>query len=86
MQKLSYAVLNKLIKSHATSAEIDVLLYVSRYQNEHGVAEGMYYRSICEELGFAYQTFYDVKESLVQKNIISVRKRHYSDHDITILV
>lgn len=85
MQKLSYAVLNKLIKSHATSAEIDVLLYVSRYQNEHGVAEGMYYRSICEELGFAYQTFYDVKESLVQKNIISVRKRHYSDHDITIL-
>lgn len=85
MQKLSYAVLNKLIKTQVTSAEIDVLLYVSRYQNNQGVAEGIYYKSICEDLDIAYQTFYDAKESLIEKGIISVEKNHYLDHDITIL-
>lgn len=85
MQKLSYKVLEKLIKKEATSAEIDVLLYVSKYQNNQGIAEGMYYKSICEDLNIAYQTFYDAKESLVQKGIISVQKNHYLDNDITIL-
>lgn len=85
MQKLSYGVLQKLIEKNVTSAEIDVLLYVSRYQNNQGVAEGIYYRSICEDLNISYQTFYDVKESLIEKGIISVRKNHYLDHDITIL-
>lgn len=85
MQKLSYAVLNKLIKRQVTSAEIDVLLYVSRYQNNQGVAEGIYYKSVCEDLDIAYQTFYDAKENLIEKGIISVEKKHYLDHDITIL-
>lgn len=85
MQKLSYAVLQKLIKKNVTSAEIDVLLYVSRFQNDKGTAEGMYYKAICQDLDIAYQTFYDAKESLVKKGIISVQKNHYLDHDITIL-
>lgn len=85
MQKLSYAVLDKLIEKHVTSAEIDVLLYISRYQNNQGVAEGIYYKTVCEELNIVYQTFYDVKESLVEKGIIAVEKNHYLDYDIKIL-
>lgn len=85
MQKLSYAVLDKLIENHVTSAEIDVLLYISRYQNNQGVAEGMYYKTICEELDIVYQTFYDVKNSLIEKGIIEAHKRHYLDYDIKIL-
>ena len=42
MQKLSFAVLEKLIEKKATSAEIDVLLYVSKFQNKYGYAEGIY--------------------------------------------
>lgn len=85
MQKLSYAVLDKLIEKHVTSAEIDILLYISRYQNNQGVAKGMYYKTICEDIGIAYQTFYDAKEGLIEKGIISVKKKHYLDCDITIL-
>ena len=85
MQKLSYRVLEKLIEKQATSAEIDVLLYISKFQNNHGTAEGMYYRSICDELDISYQTFYDVKNSLVEKGIIKAEKNHYLDYDITIL-
>lgn len=85
MQKLSFAVLDKLIENHVTSAEIDVLLYISRYQNNQGVAEGIYYKTVCEELDIVYQTFYDVKNSLIEKGIIEVEKRHYLDYDIKIL-
>lgn len=85
MQKLSYVVLNKLIERHVTSAEIDVLLYVSRYQNTQGVAEGMYYKDVCEDLDISYQTFYDAKDGLVSKGIIAVDKINYFDNDIKIL-
>ena len=85
MQKLQLDIIKKLIEKNATSAEIDFLLYVSKFQNSYGEAEGIYYREVCDELGFSYQTFYDVKNSLIKKGIISAVKRNYTDYDITIL-
>lgn len=85
MQKLSFAVLEKLIEKKATSAEIDVLLYVSKFQNKYGYAEGIYYRNVCEELGLSYQAFYDAKNGLIEKGIIFVEKNNYLDMDIRIL-
>lgn len=85
MQKLQLGIIKKLIAKKATSAEIDLLLYISKFQNNHGVAEGVYYKDACEELGFSYQTFYDAKKGLIAKEIITAEKRSYTDHDITIL-
>lgn len=85
MQKLSLSIIKKLIDKKATSAEIDFLLYVSKYQNNHGVSEGIYYRQVCEELDISHQTFYDIKNSLIEKEIITSEKNSYTDHDITIL-
>lgn len=85
MQKLQLDIIKKLIKENATSAEIDFLLYVSRFQNNYGESEGIYYKKVCQKLGFSYQTFYDVKNSLVQKGIIRAEKCNYTDYDITIL-
>lgn len=85
MQKVSIEVLEKLIQQGATSKEIDFFLYVARYQNEYGTAEGIYYRDLCEDVGISYQGFYDCKQSLEEKGIISCEKRSYYDHDITIL-
>lgn len=85
MQKLQLGIIKKLVERNATSAEIDFLLYVSRFQNNYGTAEGIHYKEACEELSFSVQTFYDVKNSLEEKGIISCEKRSYSDHDITIL-
>lgn len=84
MQKLQLGIIKKLIAKKATSAEIDFLLFVSRYQDNYGVSEGIYYRDVCEKLGFSYQTFYDVKKGLVEKEIITAEKRSYTDYDITI--
>lgn len=85
MQKLKYNVLDKLILNNVTSAEIDFLLYVSRYQNDKGVSKGIYYRNMCKEIGISFQSFYDLKTSLTEKRIIKAEKNSYYDWDITIL-
>lgn len=85
MQKLRYNVIEKLIANNVTSSEIDFLLYVSRYQNEKGIAKGIYYRDLCKTLGVSFQTFYDLKASLCVKGIIKAEKNSYYDWDITIL-
>lgn len=85
MKKLGLNVLQKMINQKLTSAEIDFLLYVSVLQNVHGTAEGIYYRDMCESLGFSWQTFYAAKAGLVKKGIIRTEKMDYSDHDITIM-
>ncbi|XCP83574.1 hypothetical protein ABXS75_10815 [Roseburia hominis] len=85
MNKLSISVYEKLIEKKATSKEIDFVLYLARYQNAYGEVEGVYYRDICEELGISAQGFYDLKESLIKKEIIVCLKRDYTDWDITLL-
>jgi len=85
VQKLRYEILDKLIESNVTSTEIDFLIYVSRYQNDSGIARGIYYKDLCSELGISFQSFYDLKASLSTKGIIKAEKHSYFDWDIEIL-
>lgn len=85
MQKLKNAILDKLIEQHVTDAELDVLLYIARSQSDRGTVTGVYYRAVCEELGIAYQTFYNAIHGLEQKGIIMQQKGSYYDIDILIL-
>lgn len=84
MQKLKLSVIDNMIASKLTSAEVNFILVVSRYQDETGRVIGVYYKDICKELDISYQKFYDIKNSLVEKGIISASKESYTDWDITI--
>lgn len=85
MQKLKNAILDKLIQQHVTDAELDVLLYISRFQSERGTVAGVYYRTVAEELGIAFQTFYNALQGLEEKQIIRYQKGSYYDIDVLIL-
>lgn len=85
MQKLKYIVLDRMISKKCTSAEIDFIIHISHYQDDTGCIRGVYYRDICRELEISYQKFYDLKLSLIEKNIIKANKEFHSDWDIQIL-
>ena len=85
MQKIGITVLENWIQKKVTNKELDFLLYIARYQNEQGVAAGVYYKDVCESMGISYQGFYDCKRTLEEKEIIYCEKRSYFDWDITIL-
>ena len=85
MQKISIEVLEKAIEEKLTSAEVDMLLYIARFQDETGTASGIYYKDVCESINISYQGFYDCKRSLQNKGLIYAEKCNYYDWDITIL-
>lgn len=85
MQKLKLQVIEQMIKMDCTNAEISFMLHIARYQDEDGSVVGVYYKDTMEELGISYQKFYDLKQSLIEKELISAEKNSYTDWDITIL-
>ena len=80
--KIKYALLDKLYT--LTNKEIDLVLYVARYQNDHGCSYGIYYRAACENTGMCKQSFYSTLRSLQRKGIITYEHAD-RDYDITIL-
>lgn len=84
MQKISNEIVDKLISVKATSKEIDFIIHISHFQNDDGCIEGVHYKEVCSETKMSYQGFYDVKQSLIDKGIISSEKGNRIDHDITI--
>lgn len=85
MQKISNEIVDKLIAVKATSKEIDFIIHISHFQNDDGCIEGVHYKEVCRETKMSYQGFYDTKQSLTDKKIISSTKENRIDHDITIL-
>lgn len=85
MQKLKNSILDHMIDAKLTSKEIDFLIFISRFQDDTGRVCGVHYRELCEEMHMSYQTFYNVKESLEEKNFIRSIKTDRIDHDIIIL-
>lgn len=85
MQKLSVEVLEKMFGADLSNHEIDMMLYIARFQDEFGHIRGVYYRDICENVGLSYQGFYDCLHSLERKGIIACEKRSYFDWDIQVI-
>lgn len=85
MEKISVEVLEKMMKKRLTKREVDFVLYVGRFQNEYGIAHGIYYRDLCKEVGLSFQGFYDCMRALQRKGIVEFQKRTYFDYDIEIL-
>ncbi len=84
MQKLKNRVLDKMMESQLTKAEVDFIIYISHYQDPKGRIYGVYYKDVCQAIDVSYETFYVTMHSLTQKGLISVKKDCWGDWDITI--
>lgn len=82
--KLKHKVITKMIVKKLTRAEIDFMLYIIQYQRNAGNVVGVYYKEIKKALNISTQTFYDLKESLIKKGLITAEKGSYSDWNIQI--
>lgn len=86
LQKLKGNVIDKLVESRATGAEINFVLYISHYQDNTGMVRGVYYKTACAGALFdSHNTFYAVKNDLEKKGIIKATQNFYGDWDIKIL-
>lgn len=83
MQKIKLDVFKSWFDKELTKKEIDFLIVLSFYQNEHGVVYGVHYDEMMREAEMSVQTFYNCKKSLVEKGVIS-SEGIWGDYDITI--
>lgn len=87
MRKLKGSVIDKLIEQKLTSAEVDFVVWLSRFKDVTGLVRGVYYKDICSDLHISSpQTFYNIKNSLEEKGILEISKNEncHGDWDIRI--
>lgn len=58
--------------TNITSIELDLLLYMSKIQNEFGHLEGLYYREACLAIHCCKQSFYNAMFNLKRKGYILI--------------
>lgn len=85
MQKLKNTYIDRMIQEKLSSAEIDFILYIARFQNGRGVVQSVYYKDVCEAVGISIQKFYDIRDSLAQKQLIQWAKYYYADIAVTLV-
>lgn len=72
MQKININIIDNLINHSCSSSEIDIILYLSRIQNEFGQIRNVYYKDVILDLGISAQTFYNSIYHLNDLEIIVV--------------
>ncbi len=69
--KLNVNIIDKMVELRLSSNEIDFILYLAIRQNIFGQAEDIFYSEVMKEINISKQTFYNIKNSLVKKDIIT---------------
>lgn len=85
MQRISNDNVDRMIEAKLTKCEMNLMLFLSFYQDEYGRSYGVHYKEVCNKTGMSYQEFYNAKKSLEEKGFIRCEKSNRIDHDITIL-
>ena len=85
MYKLKNTYIDKMVAAHLTSREIDFLLYIAGYQDDHGRVCSVYYKDICEKISISTQKFYDILSSLTAKGLISYKKMNWADFSVQLV-
>lgn len=85
MQRLSNENVDRMIRAKLTKCEMNLMLFLSFYQDEYGRVYGVHYKEVCDKTGMSYQEFYNAKKALEEKSFICSEKSSRIDHDITIL-
>ncbi|MBR2045333.1 MAG: hypothetical protein IJ958_04265, partial [Agathobacter sp.] len=74
-----------MIKKGATSKEIDFILHIALYQDMSGTVESVYYKDICNAISVSHTKFYDILNSLSEKELISYKKLNRADVCVQLL-
>lgn len=84
--KLSSAVINKLVSLCCSKLEINLIIYLARFQMDNGFIPNLYYKDIISFLDCNTSTFYRLLYKLESKGIISYNiSEKYGYYNITIL-
>ncbi len=84
MDKLGIIVKQKLNMEDLTSTELNLFLYICRFQDDFGRVVGIHYKKTCKLLNINTQSFYNALRGLQDKAIITY-KRNKCDYDIEII-
>lgn len=85
MQRLRNAIIKRMFEKRLTSTQVSFLFYISRVQDLHGEAKGIYYKDVCKDLGISYQQFYNLLRDMREAGFIQYEKASYYDYDIKII-
>lgn len=85
MYKLKNTYIDRMVSNRLTSKEIDFILHIAMYQDDTGCVISVYYKDICTSIGVSNQGFYNILNSLRDKNMISYEKKHRADIQVTLL-
>lgn len=84
--KLNEDIINSILDKNITSAQIDVLLWLSRKQDVYGRVFDVKYYDVCNAVGISHQEFYNAIDGLIFLGFVRlINRSHKHGWDLEIL-
>lgn len=81
--RIKYSLIDKL--KNLTSTEMDLFLYIAKYQRLNGFVAGVHNQDVCRATGMCKQSFYTAMRGLERKEIVKISRTSDIDYDFLIL-
>lgn len=81
--RIKYSLIDKL--KNLTSTEMDLFLYIAKYQRLNGFVAGVHNQNVCRATGMCKQSFYTAMRGLERKEIVKISRTSDIDYDFLIL-
>ena len=81
--RIKYSLIDKL--KNLTSTEMDLFLYIAKYQRLTGFVAGVHNQDVCRATGMCKQSFYTAMHGLERKGIVIISRTSDIDYDFLIL-
>ena len=81
--RIKYSLIDKL--KNLTSTEMDLFLYIAKYQRFNGFVAGVHNQDVCRATGMCKQSFYTAMHGLERKGIVKISRTSDIDYDFLIL-
>ena len=81
--RIKYSLIDKL--KNLTSTEMDLFLYIAKYQRLNGFVAGVHNQDVCRATGMCKQSFYTAMHGLERKGIVKISRTSDIDYDFLIL-
>lgn len=81
--RIKYSLIDKL--KNLTSTEMDLFLYIAKYQRLTGFVAGVHNQNVCKATGMCKQSFYTAMRGLERKEIVKISRTSDIDYDFLIL-
>ena len=81
--RIKYSLIDKL--KNLTSTEMDLFLYIAKYQRLNGFVARVHNQNVCKATGMCKQSFYTAMRGLERKEIVKISRTSDIDYDFLIL-